>query len=87
MSDYVYTIVNQQPPKPCIGPLLWLRSWIKPVYGWTHGSAAGNTCRREWVVRHGYVRMASESGLVHTCGESSRCGCTTERQFRQEDRA
>lgn len=87
MSDYSYAVVTVEPPRPRVGPLLWLRSWIGPVEGWTTGCARSlsrpslHALRREWRIERGRIRKV---GIDHSCGDTKTCRCATSRQFRPE---
>lgn len=77
--------VQSAPPRPYIGPLLWLRSWLAPVRGWTRGgedaSISGNyPFQREWEVHRG---VATQVGTDHQCKYGHhQCRCFKDRQFR-----
>lgn len=92
MTDYSYCAIHTRPPRPTITMLIWLESWVRPVRGWTKGTAysggeGATDARLQWEIRRGKAREASGVGLVHTCGTPSSCRCNTDRQLPQKETA
>lgn len=84
MSDFSYYVATEPPPAPKVGPWLWLRSWLRPVRGWTEGRGfdpylGGEAlARSSWEVSKGQARKI----YIDHVGCKT-CSCLDERRFRQ----